>query len=128
LGKLILLTLLGLLLATSALPLVASFDASLDYGAGDSPCWVAVGDFNDDGRADLAVANNGSDDVSILLGRSDGTFAPSVSYSAGDGPYSVASGDFDQDGHTDLAVTDYDSGNISILLGSGNGTFEPAVK
>ena len=40
---------------------------------------VAVGDFNGDGKLDLAVANHGSNTVSVLLGNGDGTFQPAVS-------------------------------------------------
>jgi hypothetical protein len=43
-----------------------------DFSAGRNPCWVAVGDFNGDGALDFAVANPGSDDVSVLLSRGDG--------------------------------------------------------
>ena len=45
-----------------------------------------TGDFNGDGRTDLAVANYGSNDVSILLGNGDGTFQPQVTYAVGSDP------------------------------------------
>ena len=78
---------------------------------------------------DLAVANFGSDDVSILLGNGNGTFVtPAVNFGAGDGPWSVAVGDFNNDTIQDLAVANALSDNVSILLGNGNGTFvTPAV-
>ena len=78
---------LGLLLAT-AMPALAqcplSFVAPSNYAAGSQPFSVAVGDFNADGRPDLAVANSfggvGGNSVSILLGNANGTFLPAVNY------------------------------------------------
>ena len=66
---------------------------------------MAVGDFNGDGKADLAVANYSSNNVSVLLGNGNGTFQATVNYGAGTNPYSVAIGDFNGDGRSDLAVT-----------------------
>jgi uncharacterized repeat protein (TIGR02543 family) len=74
-----------------------------------------VGDFNGDGKQDLAVANQGGD-VSILLGNGDGTFQPAVNFGAGTTPLSVAVGDFNGDGKQDLAVANNGSNNVSILL------------
>src|SRR5439155_1007183 len=70
--------------------LVCTFQPAVGYAAGTNPNAVAVGDLNRDGKADLAVANCNSNDVSILLGNGDGTFQPAVNYAAGTGPYSVA--------------------------------------
>jgi hypothetical protein len=89
---------------------------------------VAVGDFNDDGKPDLAVANRSSGDVSILLGNGDGTFQPATKYRVGATPSFVATGDFNGDHQLDLAVADGGSNSIvSILLGNGDGTFQPSV-
>ena len=76
----------------------------MNYGAGTGPESVAVGDFNGDGKADLAVANWDSDNVSVLLGNGNGTFQAAVNYAAGTDPSSVAVGDFNGDGKADLAV------------------------
>ena len=89
-----------------------------------SPNSVAVGDFNGDGRTDLAVANSGSNTVTILLGNGDGTFtATAVSPATGKLPVSVAVGDFNGDGKADLAVANQGSNTVTILLGNGDGTF-----
>jgi dienelactone hydrolase len=102
--------------------------------AGSGPLSVAVGDFNGDGRFDMAVANGNSNNVSILLGNGNGTFQTHVDYPTGAQPTSVAIGDFNRDGKQDLAVSNQNCasapcgpGSVSILLGRGDGTFEPAV-
>ena len=63
-----------------------TFQAAVNYAAGTYPYSVAVGDFNGDGKADLAVANYGSDNVSVLLGNGNGTFQAAVNYAAGSRP------------------------------------------
>jgi FG-GAP-like repeat/Abnormal spindle-like microcephaly-assoc'd, ASPM-SPD-2-Hydin len=92
------------------------------------PETVATGDFNEDGKFDLAVAENGSNSVSILLGNGDGTFQAHVDYAVGMGPSSVVAADFNGDGILDLAVRNQaPSNSVSILLGNGDGTFQPAM-
>ena len=66
-----------------------------------APVSVAVGDFNGDGKPDLAVANASSGNVGVLLGSGSGTFASAVNYAAGILPVSVAVGDFNGDGKPD---------------------------
>ncbi len=99
----------------------------MNYDAGSGPDSVAVGDFNGDGKPDLAVANYGDGTVSVLLGNGDGTFQAAVSYGAGSGPASVAVGDFNGDGKADLVVANSTDGTVSVLLGNGDGTFQAAV-
>jgi uncharacterized repeat protein (TIGR01451 family) len=97
------------------------------YTAGEFPASVAVGDFDRDGNLDLAVANQGSSNVSVFLGNGDGTFQGAVNFAAGTAPFSVAVGDFDRDGKPDLAVANAVSHDVSILLGDGSGAFQPAI-
>jgi len=108
-----------------------TFRATVNYATGNSPSSVAVGDFNRDGKLDLAVANsgasNGVSNISVLLGRGDGTFQPAVNYNAGFGSLSVAVGDFDGDGNLDLAVASFGSSDVNVLRGDGDGTFNAAV-
>jgi hypothetical protein len=99
------------------------FNAAVNYNVGTSPRSVAAGDFNRDGKPDLATANFGSDNVSILLGTGSGGFDAKVDYGAGTQPISVAVGDFDRDGIPDLATANFGSANVSILLGNGLGAF-----
>jgi len=89
---------------------------------GTNPNGAAVGDFNVDGKLDLAVANAGSKTVSILLGKGDGTFQAPMNFSA-PAPQSIAVGDFNNDRRPDLAVVNMGTNSVSIFLGNGNGTF-----
>jgi hypothetical protein len=84
-----------------------------------------VGDFNGDGRADLAVVNQTANTVSVLLGNGDGTFGPKTDYATGTTPVGVTAGDFNGDGHTDIAVANFGGKSVSVLLDNGDGTFRP---
>ena len=84
---------------------------------------MGIGDFNRDGKADLAIANNSSNTVSILLGNGDGTFNTKIDFPVGKNPQSVAIGDFNGDGKLDLTTANSGSNNVSILLGNGVGGF-----
>src|ERR1700733_13249499 len=69
------------------------FGNPIPYPADNAPHDVAVGDFNGDGIPDLAVANNLSNDVSILIGNGNGSFKTAVNYMAGSFPTSLAVAD-----------------------------------
>jgi hypothetical protein len=98
------------------------------YGVPNFRRQVVIADFNRDGIPDIAVTNYDSGDVSVLLGRGDGTFEPQRRFDATTSPVSLAVGDFNGDGIPDLAAIDslgsVDS-TVAILLGRGDGTFQP---
>lgn len=94
----------------------------------------AVGDFNRDGKLDLAVTGAGvaaaqDDQVNILIGNGDGTFTvPPVSgFTSGAAPEAIVVADFNGDGKLDLAITNYQDATVAILLGNGNGVFTQAT-
>jgi VCBS repeat protein/FG-GAP repeat protein len=95
-----------------------SFGTATNFGVGanTSPQSVAVGDFNSDGKQDLAVANFSANNVSVLLGDGVGSFGAATNFAVGTNPQSVAVGDFNGDNYLDLAVTNDNSNNVSVLL------------
>ncbi len=90
-----------------------TFQSPLTVAAGDDATSIAVGDFNGDGKPDLAVANDAFNDVWVLLGNGDGTFQAAQDFGVGGFAESVAAADFNGDGRLDLAVA---SGSISMLM------------
>lgn len=98
-----------------------SFSPAVNYPAGSAPQAVVTGDFNGDGRPDLAVANADASNVGVLLGNTDSTFQATRNFATGIGPISIAVGDFNKDGKLDLATGN--ALDVSVLLGNGNGTF-----
>jgi hypothetical protein len=88
----------------------------------------AIGDFNGDGKLDVAVPHANANNVAILLGDGNGNLsAPTLFAVGGVAPQTVATADLNKDGILDLVTGDVGSGHISILLGIGNGTFQPGT-
>jgi len=99
------------------------------YTVGDDPLSLTAGDFNGDGRPDVATMNGTSSDISVFLRQAGGGFAQEsgspVSVGAGSGPSGVAVGDFDSDGRLDLAVSRFvpSAGGVSVLRRQAGGGF-----
>src|SRR5207249_1542941 len=98
-----------------------SFAAKQDFATGTNPQSVTVGDLNGDGKLDLAVANVGSDTVSVLLnttapGAAIPSFAPKQDFATGTVPRSVPVRDLNRDRTLDLAVANVNSNTVSVLL------------
>jgi uncharacterized protein (TIGR03437 family) len=93
----------------------------------ETPLALVPGDFDHDGKTDLAVLTGGlfSDPgVRVLLSSGTGTFTPRPATVLQILPRAAAAGDFDQDGNLDLAfVATNPAGvaTISLLRGNGRG-------
>src|SRR3954464_11929646 len=106
-------------------------EANSPIAVGSGPSGAAVGDYNGDGRADLAVASFVAGNVSVLLRQPGGGFAPEggQAISLGARISAVAAGDFNGDGRLDLAATEQDNSQVVILLRNGqNAGFSPQLQ
>lgn len=122
----------GIILAASPVQAERVFDTEEHYIMDSAPKSIAVDDFNEDGKEDLAVAVWHSQDrseplstsgtVSILLNQGDGKFGDKTDYIVGPSPTTLVSADINGDGKADLAVGG-DTGILSFLPGKGDGTF-----
>ncbi len=86
-------------------------------GYGSRPQFIAVGDFNNDNRLDIAVVNSIVDNVGILLGYGNGTFAPQQTVSNGGTsvPWSITVADFNNDMRLDIAVANLAADNVGVF-------------
>jgi len=102
-----------------------TFQNTVNYDAAVDARQVAVGDFNRDGKPDLAVSSDGG--LSILLGNGDGTFQPQTLYllSTTDNP-NIVIADLNRDSNLDVVVVG-SAGDVSVLLGNGDGSFQSPI-
>jgi hypothetical protein len=114
-----------------------AFRSKVEFPAGGPAQDLAAGDFNGDGRIDLAVSiNDPAISLSLLTGNGDGTFNAPVTFQINsthvDTPAIIAT-DLDNDGRLDVVLAHTLScftspctvaRTITVLLGFGNGTFQ----
>ena len=103
------------------------FAAATNVPAGNGPYASAVGDFNGDGKQDLAVTNVTTNSVSILLGDGTGSFGAPATFAVGNTPTSVAVGDFNGDGKAGPGGGQSRLEHRVDLLGNGAGGFTLSV-
>src|SRR4029434_5695072 len=112
-----------------------NFDRQLGtVPTGTTPFAVAVGDLNGDGKLDLAIANSGSSNVSVILNATgtDGTpaFALPQTFETKQTPRGITIGDVNGDGKADLVVANFSANCVSVMLnttatGDQNTSFAP---
>lgn len=99
----------------------SSFAAKVDFTAGNHPVTVAIGDLDGNGKPDMIVANQLSDNISVLRNTSTtgninaSSFATKTDFATGNQPVSVATGDVDGDGIPEIAATNYNSNTVSVF-------------
>jgi hypothetical protein len=95
------------------------------------PQAVAVADFNGDGKPDVIVGNNDSEQgisgVTVFLGRGNGTFKKGYFYSVGEQPVALAAADFNGDKKPDIAIADGLSSVVTTMLNTGVVSFSPGT-
>jgi hypothetical protein len=107
---------------------VPDWSSVTTYGTATVPYFIHGGDLDGDGRPDLAVPNEDSDDVSIFRNATgNGSFPAHTEYGVGNRPSSIFGEDFDNDGDQDLATADIFSGTVTVLRNRGNGSFSAGL-
>jgi hypothetical protein len=96
----------------------------VQYAVPGHPIAIVHGDFNGDGKQDIATADQTANEISVLLGNGDGSFQLHHEYSTASKPVALATADVNGDGNLDIVVADYSSNKVSVLLGNGDGTFK----
>ena len=123
-------TLICLTLASSQAAWAIPFQAQQAIDNADNPLSITSADFNNDGNADLAVTSYSDDkstnEIKVLLGAEDATFATAVSYASGTAPSSITSADLNGGG-IDLAVANSDDNTISVFINNTDGSFARKV-
>jgi type II secretory pathway component GspD/PulD (secretin)/tetratricopeptide (TPR) repeat protein len=94
-----------------------------------SPIALTVADFNSDGFSDLAIVDQGTNQVTLLQGVGDGTFKefPGSPIAVGKFPVAIANGSLNGSTGPGLAVVNQDDNSVTVLLGNGDGTFLQAA-
>ncbi|MFD1956636.1 FG-GAP-like repeat-containing protein [Paenibacillus thailandensis] len=100
-----------------------------ELGSGRFPLPPTIGDFNEDGNADMLVGSQAggtseeNPHIALWTGDGDWSFAPSPPYSARSEVTALAAEDFNGDGHLD-AVSGHPGSAPELWLGNGDGTFQ----
>lgn len=107
------------------------FEVTWSGAAGENPVDLAIADLDEDGLADLAVANHETDYVTLLFGIAGGAFErrdhSRFRVDVSPHPHAVRLHDIDSDGHADLLVDDRSPESIRLFRGRGDGTFSGAT-
>ncbi|PYJ76231.1 MAG: hypothetical protein DME69_13485 [Verrucomicrobia bacterium] len=103
---------------------------TVQVGPGNLKGDIAIGDFDEDGKLDVAFPVTGlqtphqhSTEVDLFFGDGHGHLSAGPVLTVGEEPHTVIPVDVNHDGHLDLAVTNRTDGTVTVLLGDGHGNF-----
>jgi len=103
---------------------------NIALGQGNTKGDFALGDFNEDGKLDVAYPRSGSQiphehsrDVLLFFGDGTGNLVTGPVLTVGKEPHTLVAVDVNHDGHLDLGVTNRTDGTVTVLLGDGHGNF-----
>ena len=99
-----------------------TFGTRASYGAGTINRQMALVDVSGDGRPDVVLNNETTNQLSVLINSGTGTFPTRVTYATGSYPTGLAVADFDNDGDRDVAVAHRNTLEVRLFRNSGNGT------
>ena len=89
----------------------------VDYRVGDGPVSIAAADIDGDGKPDMVISNNSSNNISIMKNISiidSFMFQPAVNVAAGDGPQQVIAANINNDGKPDIVISNYNNNSLLI--------------
>ena len=102
------------------------FDDAVKIPAGDGSRALAVGDFDGDGKKDVAILDVGENAITVFSDWTNGTFLDQATYPIAGMATTIVAADFNGDGKLDLAVALWGSSTVQVLLNNGDGTFGSA--
>jgi hypothetical protein len=104
------------------------FQKTVSYPLGNHSQQLQLADFNQDKHLDVVTMNGGSggfSNITVLLGRGDGTFNSATPYTTSDAPMDIKVSDINSDGTPDVLVAVANNPAINVFHGKGDGTFSP---
>ena len=99
----------------------STFSPKTDFATGTSPIYIAVADFDTDGKPDIATVNQYSNSLSVFRNTStsgiinSSSFSPRIDFTTGSAPVNIAASDIDGDGKQDIVVANNVSGTVSVF-------------
>jgi hypothetical protein len=104
-------------------PLQLGFAKAVAYPVGTNPFSIVLEDVDGDNKLDAITANSGSNDLSLLKGKGDGTLMADRRLATGTTPRGVCAADLSGDGRPELLSSNAGSNDVSVLVNNGGGNF-----